>query len=282
MTMHGRSRLSRLSRPLIVYRNDSRRTQKWFAFGSGVGIEIAGPAWRRISRVTAVRVRPTGARVIGQLVVDDFPHQPAGVWGTDYAAFLRKLDLRMGLATVLLPRQDVIVRQLALPGVSDKDLASAVRFQLDGLHPYPEDDVIAELGASSGHSAVLVAIARRAVIDRYATMFAEAGIKIGCFTCSAAAIYSALRLFGTAPPAELLAYQPMTAMSNSTAKAPRARSFPRASTPREPRAAALACAELRIDRLDRAPRVSRNPFRRARSALRRRARFGVSRGCRCL
>ena len=116
--------------------------KRWFAFGSGVGIEITGPHAAESLRISAVRVRPTGTRVTGQLIVEDFPHQAAGVWGTDYAAFLRKLDLRSASATVLLPRQDVIVRQLSLPGVSEKDLASAVQFQTDGLHPYPEDDVM--------------------------------------------------------------------------------------------------------------------------------------------
>ena len=56
-------------------------------------------------------------------------------------AFLRKLGMRHVAATVVLPRQDVIVRPLVLPGVSDKDLDSAVRFQMDGLHPYNDDDV---------------------------------------------------------------------------------------------------------------------------------------------
>ena len=65
--------------------------KKWLAFGSGIGIEIAGPHGSESLRVLAVRVRPNGARVIDQLAIEDFPHQPAGVWGTEYTAFLRKL-----------------------------------------------------------------------------------------------------------------------------------------------------------------------------------------------
>ncbi len=41
--------------------------KKWFAFGSGIGIEIAGPKGAESLHVTAVRVRPTGARVLGRL-----------------------------------------------------------------------------------------------------------------------------------------------------------------------------------------------------------------------
>jgi len=99
--------------------------KKWVAFGSGVGIQIAGPRGAESLRIAAARVRPSGARLAGSLAIEDFPHQPAGVWGTEYAAFVRRLGLRHVAATVLLPRQDLIVRQLALPGVSSRDLASA-------------------------------------------------------------------------------------------------------------------------------------------------------------
>ena len=220
--------------------------KKWFAFGSGLGIEIAGPAGAESLRITAVRVRPTGVRVTGRLVVEDF-HQAAGVWGTDYAAFLRKLDLRSVAATVLLPRQDVIVRQLSLPGVSDKDLASAIQFQIEGLHPYAEDDVVSSWARLPATSNVLVAIARRAAVDRYVTSFAEAGVKIGGFTCSAAAIYSALRLFGAAPPAEILAFEPMDDRVEFYGESSAHGVFSASFDSTETRAAALACAELRID-----------------------------------
>ncbi len=179
--------------------------KKWIAFGSGVGIQIAGPRGSESLRIAAVRVRPSGARLAGSMTVEDFPHQPAGVWGTEYAAFLRKLGLRHAVATVILPRSAVIVRPLALPGVSNKDLDSAVRFQMDGLHPYSEDDVYSAWTRLPGTSTVVVAVARKEAVERYAAPFEEAGIRVGGFTCSAAAIYSALRLFGATPAPELLA-----------------------------------------------------------------------------
>ena len=137
--------------------------KKWCAFGRGIGIEIAGPHGSETLRITAVRVRPSGARVLARLNIEDFPHQTAGVWGTEYANFARKLGLRHLGATVILPRHDVIVRQLSLAGVSDKDLPAAVGFQLDGLHPYPEDEIVASWSRLGGTSAVAVAIVRRAV-----------------------------------------------------------------------------------------------------------------------
>jgi len=220
----------------------------WMAFGNGVGIHISGPKGTESLHISAVRVRPSGARVLGGFTVEDFPHQPAGVWGTDYAAFLRKLGLKHVVATVLLPRQEVILRQLALPGVSDRDLASAVHFQMEGLHPYNEDDVVTSWTRLGNTSTVLVSIARREPVERYATLFSEAGIRIGGFTCSAAAVYSALRLFGRMPAREILAYEPLETggvemYGESEARAVFSASF---DAPLD-RAMALASAELRLE-----------------------------------
>src|SRR5271169_4617956 len=225
--------------------------KKWLAFGNGVGIEIFGRHGSESIRIVGVRVRPNGARVLDQLVVDDVPHQPAGVWGTEYGAFVRRLGLRHVAATVLLPRQDLIVRQLPLPGVSDRDLAAAVEFQMDGLHPYSEqDNVVSSWARLSGTSTVLVAIARRTAIERYATWFDEAGIKVASFTCSAAAIYSALRMFGASPASELLAYHLEDRHIELYGESP-ARPLFSASFDSEEielsRALALARSELRVD-----------------------------------
>jgi Tfp pilus assembly protein PilN len=223
--------------------------KRWFALGRGIGVEIAGPQGAESLEVTAVRVRPNGARVAGRLTIPDFARQPAALWGNEYANFARKLDLRYVAATVLLPRKDLIVRQLTLPGVSDKDLGSAIQFQMEGLHPYPEDDVVSSWARLPGTATVLVAIARRAAVDRYTSMFAEAGIKIGGFTCSAAAIYSALRLFGTPPP-EILACESRDPQMEFYGESPAHPLFSASFDVQAmgtARAAALACSELRID-----------------------------------
>jgi len=234
--------------------------KKWCAFGSGIGIEIAGSRVSETAseslRITAARVRPNGARVLARLDIEDFPHQPAGVWGTEYANFARKLGLRHLGATVILPRRDVIVRQLSLPGVADGDLAAAVGFQLEGLHPYPEDEIVASWSRLGDTGAVVVAIARRAAVERYASLFAEAGIKVACFTCSATAIYSALRVFNATLPAEILAVDRTSGDIELYGESPTrplfSASFPAPSPglngeSDDNRPAELACSELRID-----------------------------------
>jgi len=222
--------------------------KKWMAFGRGAGIEVRGPQGAEALRVTAVRVRPGGATLLGELIIDDASHHAAGVWGTDYAAFLRQHGLSHAAATVLLPRRDVIVRQIALPGVSDKDLSAAIQFQLDGLHPYAEEEAVASWARLPGTSSVLIAITRRAVIDRFTTLFAEAGIKIRSFTCSAAVVYSARRMFGSPAAAEILAYDDSSGAAvevygESAAHPVFSATFDTSTE----RALALAASELRID-----------------------------------
>ncbi len=182
--------------------------RKWLAFGSGIGISIEGPRGSEWLQVMAIRVRPTGTKPVASFVVEDFRNRPAAEWGAEYWAAIAKLGMQQTAATVLLPRHEVILRHLALPGVADKDLDAAVTFQLDGLHPYGEGDVMASWARLEGSDAVAVAIAKRERVDAYATLFQEAGIKLAGFTCSGPAIFSALRVFGQKTAGDVFAIEP--------------------------------------------------------------------------
>ena len=223
--------------------------KKLLAFGSGLGIEIGS----RDLRVAAVRVRPSGAKILETVTLSGFHSRPAGEWGAEYAAFVRRLGVAHLAASVLLPREEVIVRLLPLAGVADRDLAGAVALQMDTLHPYPEDDVVSAWVRVPGTSTVLVAISRRETVDDYARLFTEAGVKVFTFTASAAVLHSALRLFATPPVAGFLTYQPrededaaspdFEIYGESPARPVFSATF---EAPRE-RACALALAELRIE-----------------------------------
>lgn len=170
---------------------DQLEIRKLVAFGTGAAIEIRG----RDLEVALVRVRPTGIEVMGRLSIRDFRQRPAAEWGAEYRAFLKSRGASHLGATVLLPRQDVIVRQIAFPGVTGQDLEAAIALQLDTLHPYGEDDV--QYGWTPlAKGSVLIGIMRRSAVEQYASLFDEAGIATACFTFSAAAIHSAMRLLG--------------------------------------------------------------------------------------
>jgi len=101
------------------------------------------------------------------------------------------------------------VRQISLPGVTDKDLESAVRFEIDSLNPHSEEDVAYDWGRIGKTSSVLIAITPRAVVERYTALFSQAGVKAACFTFSAPTIYSALRLLSTPSKDGFLALEPV-------------------------------------------------------------------------
>jgi len=165
--------------------------RKLMAFGSGVGIEIGATDLE----VVAAKVRAARIQVLGRLVIHGYAERPAAEWGAEYAAFLKSAGVGYLSATVLLPRRDVIVRQVALPGVAGKDLESAIRFQLDTLHPYGDEEIC--WGWSPlAYGWVLVGMARKSAVDRYAELFNAAGIAASSFTFSAAAVHAAIRLNG--------------------------------------------------------------------------------------
>ncbi len=169
----------------------SKDLRKLLAFGAGVGIEIGAASLE----VAAARVRPSRIDVLGRLSIPNWSARPAAEWGAEYGRFLKSVGLGHLSATVLLPRREVIVRQIPLPGVAPRDIEGAIRFQIDTLHPYGDEDVVWGFSRVA-YGSVLVGIVRREVIDRYRTLFTEAGILVSSFTFSAAAVHAAIRLNG--------------------------------------------------------------------------------------
>jgi len=185
--------VEQLTRMPVQLPEISKDLRKLLAFGSGVGIEIGAADLE----VVAARVRPSRVDVLGRLLIPNWSTRPAAEWGAEYSRFLKSVGLGHLSATVLLPRREVIVRQIPLPGVAPKDIEGAIRFQIDTLHPYGEEDVV--WGYSRvAYGSVLVGIVRREVVERYRTVFDEAGILVSSFTFSAAAVHAAIRLNGHA------------------------------------------------------------------------------------
>ena len=114
-----------------------RELRKLLAFGTGIGVEVGSSDLE----IVAARVRPNRVQVAGHLLVRNFAGRPAAGWGAEYGHFLKSLAMGHMSATVLLPRREVIVRQVPLPGVAAREMENAIRFQLDTLHPFGEDEV---------------------------------------------------------------------------------------------------------------------------------------------
>ncbi len=168
---------------------------KSLLFGTGLGIWIG----KSDLRLALVKARPRGASAKAAHVVKDFRNRPAAAWGSEVAEFLNGLGEKSLAATVVLPRSEVIVRTLQLPGVAEKEVASAVELQIDTLHPYGDEEIAWAHARLSG-GAVLVGLTRKSVLDEYETAFAEAGIPVAAVTFSAAVLYSAARLWNVGAP----------------------------------------------------------------------------------
>ena len=165
------------------------------AVGTGVGIEIAGNELR----VLVARARPGGATVQATTVVSGFLSSHPSKWGFEIRVFLRQNGVSHLPSEVVLPRHEVTVRQADLPGVSDREVPNAVRLMLDSWHPDP-DEVAYSWTRLRRRGPVLVAIIRRATLDRYISLFSDAGVKVRSFTTSANVLYSAIQMARTPPP----------------------------------------------------------------------------------
>ncbi len=227
---------------LALPQNIGKDLRKLLAFGAGVGIAIDAQALE----VVATRVRPSKITVLGRLSIDRFADRPAAEWGGEYSRFLKTLGVGHLAATVLLPRREVIVRHLALPGVAGKDLEGAIRFQLDSLHPYGEEEI--EWGWSPlGFGSVLIGVVRREVVDRYHRLFTEAGISVASFTFSASAVHAAIRLNGQGQASNFVALGRSGSGAVEVYGESQARPVFSAEFALPPaRAASLALAELRL------------------------------------
>jgi Tfp pilus assembly protein PilN len=173
---------------------ESPSWRRMLIFGTGFGIAVGANNLEAV----VVRVRPSGATVLGNTVVEEFRSRPAAEWGAELGKFVEAAGEKHLAATVLLPRDEVIVRLVHLPGVAGNDVSGAIELQIDSLHPYGDEDVVwAYLPAGSAH--YLIGLVRKAVLDSYETLFSEAGIPVAAFSFSSSAIHAALRIWSAAP-----------------------------------------------------------------------------------
>jgi Tfp pilus assembly protein PilN len=162
--------------------------------GTELGIEIDGEDLHAV----IAAARPAGVTIVSKFKIAGFRTRPGKEWGSEFHHWLKEQGVKHLSAVVALPRREAIVRVVAVPGVKTKDIGSALAYQVDALHPYGDEEVY-HGWMSAGVGSVAVGIVRASILDGYAASFQEAGVPVAGFTFSAAAIYAALRLYGTVP-----------------------------------------------------------------------------------
>ncbi len=182
--------------------------RRLLVFGTGFGIAIGA----RHLEAVIVRSRASGPKLLGFANIHDFRTRPAAEWGAELQRFLADVHEKHLTVTVVLPREEVIVRTVKLPGVADKDIAGAIELQIDTLHPYGDEEVawawVRAAGAGvQDRDTILVGLVRKALLGSYETLFSEAGLRLAAATFSSAVIHAALRIWSAAP-ASVLCFAP--------------------------------------------------------------------------
>lgn len=217
--------------------------RRMLVFGTGFGIAIGA----RHLEVAIVRSRASGPSTLGVTSIANFRSRPAAEWGAELLGFLAGANAKYLTATVVLPREETIVRTLKIPGVADKDIQGAVELQIDTLHPWGDEEVAwTWMRTGRDRDTILVGLVRKALLGDYETLFSEAGIGLAAVTFSSAVLHAALRIW-SATPASLLCF----AVSNgrtevygeSSARAVYSAEF---ALPPE-RALAVSRSELRLE-----------------------------------
>ncbi len=185
-------------------------------------------------------------RIAGSTVIQDFRERPAGEWGSEYLKFLREHGGSHLAATGVAPKREVIVRQVALPGIANKEFGAAVGYQVETLHPYGEDEVVYGWQRVSDNGTALIGILRRSTFDAYLEKFAEAGVAVASFTFSAAALHGAARLLSTPPQGFMATAATESGEIEVYGESPSRPVFSAQFDLPLEKAAALAAAELRL------------------------------------
>lgn len=221
--------------------------KRWLRFGSGPGIVIEGSHLD----VVLTKVRPTGPQILGTLRMEDFRERPAAEWGGEYAAFLEQYASSHVPALLVLPREEVVLRQVTLPGVKDEEAAAALRFQLDTLHPFGDEEIYFDWQRLGGSSHFAIAITQKSRLDAYLSLFSEAGIKLSGVTFSGAAMFAAIHLFDDQLAPTALAIREIDSLGDGPVEVyGESETRPLFSAEFDeplPRAVALSRAELRLD-----------------------------------
>jgi Tfp pilus assembly protein PilN len=231
------------SEPIVAQQPPvSKGAASWLIFGTGLGLAVNGTALE----VAVATARSSAARLKAATTIQNFRTRPAAEWGAELNAFLTASGEPHLAATITLPREEVIVRTVQLPGVSDREIPAAMELQLETLHPYGDEEV-AWSWLRARQDTILVGIVRRASLDYWETLFAEAGVPVAAVTFSSAAIHAAIRIWSATPASFLLCF-PGTGGRTEVYGESEAKAVYSAELPFSPeRVAAAARAELRLD-----------------------------------
>ncbi len=169
--------------------------------GANIGIAIRG----KDLEVVCLRGRWRSLVVTGFLRLEDYQARPVAEVAAQYQRFRREHHALATSATVALPRGAGLIRTLELPAEVAPNLAQAVAYQVDSLHPFEEGAVYFDYSllprssapaaggpGAAGRLRVAVVLVEKKALDPLYDWLCRAGIDVAAFTLSTAGLYQAL------------------------------------------------------------------------------------------
>src|SRR5882672_2124473 len=126
----------------------------WTLLQNGIGIDIQAGIFQAI----CLKRQLKRVRVADLLEIADYQRLGPQHCGKLYKEFLRKNGLQSPWTVVALPRSAVLLRWLNFPKAVEKDLARAVEYQMDSLHPFEEGSVYWDFAYRKASQSVLGAL----------------------------------------------------------------------------------------------------------------------------
>lgn len=161
--------------------------------------------------VVCLRGRWRNLTVTGFLRIEDYLTRPVAEIAQQYQRFRKENHALATSALVVLPRGAGLVRTLELPAEVGPELAGAVAYQVDSLHPFEEGSVYFDYAVlpqppaqNSGNGAgipadgqggrlrVAVVLVEKNTLDGLYDWLCRAGMDVAGFTLSTAALYQVL------------------------------------------------------------------------------------------
>lgn len=172
-------------------------------FGTSIGIAVRG----NHLEIVCIRGRGRRVSVAGFLRIENYRSRPVEQIAEEYRRFRKANHAMTTSAVVALPRELGLLRSLELPAEIGQNLAQAVGYQVDTLHPFEEGGVYFDYAVLPGPGEaeqpaagsprrplrVAVGLAEKKQLDDLYDWFCAAGIDVRAFTFSTAALYQALR-----------------------------------------------------------------------------------------
>lgn len=152
--------------------------------------------WVKIAEST---LTPSGYKISGIRIKKTL--EIKGELSAGIKAMLKEADITINQTALVVPRQFVTIRNLELPSVDKKEIREIVDLQASKQTPYSREEIIfgfkARKSAKNGYSDVLLAIAKKDIIEERMKVLKEAGLDVGSVRLGSEGIYRYFMLLDT-------------------------------------------------------------------------------------